>query len=68
MSWQWPAGAACGFLIALVTTPAGVSGALLLLLLPVQLSILRVPSPGRDPRGRRARFSTAGPLATALLE
>ncbi len=42
MSWQWPAGAACGFLIALVTTPAGVSGAVLLL--PVQLSVLRVPS------------------------
>jgi uncharacterized membrane protein YfcA len=42
MSWQWPVGAACGFLIALVTTPAGVSGAVLLL--PVQLSVLRVPS------------------------
>ena len=42
MSWQWPAGAACGFLIALITTPAGVSGAVLLL--PVQLSVLRVPS------------------------
>lgn len=42
MSWQWPLGAACGFLIALVTTPAGVSGAVLLL--PVQLSVLRVPS------------------------
>jgi uncharacterized membrane protein YfcA len=41
MSWQWPAGAACGFLIALVTTPAGVSGAVLLL--PMQLSVLRVP-------------------------
>jgi uncharacterized membrane protein YfcA len=36
------AGAACGFLIALITTPAGVSGAVLLL--PVQLSVLRVPS------------------------
>jgi uncharacterized protein len=43
MSWQWAAGAACGFVIALVTTPAGVSGAVLLL--PVQLSILNVPSP-----------------------
>jgi uncharacterized membrane protein YfcA len=40
MSWQWPAGAACGFLIALSQTPAGVSGAVLLL--PVQLSVLRV--------------------------
>jgi uncharacterized protein len=47
MSWQWPAGAACGFLIALVTTPAGVSGAVLLL--PVQLSLLRVPSPAVTP-------------------
>jgi hypothetical protein len=47
MSWQWPAGAACGFLIALVTTPAGVSGAVLLL--PVQLSVLRVASPAVTP-------------------
>ncbi len=47
MSWQWPAGAACGFLIAVVTTPAGVSGAVLLL--PVQLSVLRVPSPAVTP-------------------
>jgi hypothetical protein len=29
MSWQWPAGAACGFLIVLITTPAGVSGVFL---------------------------------------
>lgn len=47
MSWQWPIGAACGFLIALITTPAGVSGAVLLL--PVQLSVLRVPSPAVTP-------------------
>src|SRR5271167_3634469 len=47
MSWQWAAGAACGFLIALVTTPAGVSGAVLLL--PVQLSVLGVPSPAITP-------------------
>ncbi|MGO9760367.1 MAG: TSUP family transporter [Solirubrobacteraceae bacterium] len=47
MTWQWPAGAACGFLIALATTPAGVSGAVLLL--PVQLSLLRVPSPAVTP-------------------
>jgi uncharacterized membrane protein YfcA len=47
MSWQWPAGAACGFLVALLTTPAGVSGAVLLL--PVQLSVLRVPSPAVTP-------------------
>ncbi|HME04723.1 MAG TPA: sulfite exporter TauE/SafE family protein [Solirubrobacteraceae bacterium] len=47
MSWQWPVGGACGFLIALVTTPAGVSGAALLL--PVQLSVLGVPSPAVTP-------------------
>jgi hypothetical protein len=47
MSWQWPTGAACGFLIALMTTPAGVSGAVLLL--PVQLSVLRVPSAAVTP-------------------
>lgn len=42
MSWQWAVGGVCGFLIALITTPAGVSGAVLLL--PVQLSVLGVPS------------------------
>jgi len=47
MSWQWPLGAGCGFLIALLTTPAGVSGAVLLL--PVQLSVLGVPSPAVTP-------------------
>jgi uncharacterized membrane protein YfcA len=40
--WEWPVGAVCAFLLALVTTPAGVSGAVLLL--PIQLSILHVPS------------------------
>jgi uncharacterized protein len=40
MPWQWPVGALCAFALALVTTPAGVSGAVLLL--PVQLSVLRV--------------------------
>lgn len=43
MPWEWPVGAACAFLLALITTPAGVSGAVLLL--PVQLSILGTPSP-----------------------
>ena len=47
MPWEWPVGAACAFLVALVTTPAGVSGAVLLL--PVQLSILGVPSPAVTP-------------------
>jgi uncharacterized protein len=47
MSWQWPVGAAFGFVIAAITTPAGVSGAVLLL--PVQVSVLRVPSPAVTP-------------------
>lgn len=47
MPWQWPVGALCAFLVALVTTPAGVSGAVLLL--PVQLSLLHVPSPSVTP-------------------
>jgi uncharacterized protein len=47
MPWQWPVGALCAFLVALVTTPAGVSGAVLLL--PVQLSVLGVPSPAVTP-------------------
>src|ERR1700722_10511439 len=47
MPWEWPVGAFCAFLLALVTTPAGVSGAVLLL--PIQLSILHVPSPAVTP-------------------
>ena len=45
--WQWPVGAAVAFLLALATTPAGVSGAVLLL--PIQLSVLHVPSPSVTP-------------------
>jgi uncharacterized membrane protein YfcA len=45
--WQWPVGAICAFLVALVTTPAGVSGAVLLL--PIQISVLGVPSPAVTP-------------------
>jgi len=45
--WQWPVGAALAFLLALATTPAGVSGAVLLL--PIQLSVLHVPSPSVTP-------------------
>jgi hypothetical protein len=26
--WEWPIGALCAFLLALITTPAGVSGVL----------------------------------------
>jgi uncharacterized membrane protein YfcA len=47
MGWQLPAGAAIGFVIALATTPAGVSGAALLL--PVQVSVLDVASPAVTP-------------------
>jgi uncharacterized protein len=47
VSWEWPVGALCAFLLALATTPAGVSGAVLLL--PIQLSILHVPSPAVTP-------------------
>jgi uncharacterized membrane protein YfcA len=45
--WEWPIGALCAALIAFVTTPAGVSGAVLLL--PVQVSVLGVPSPAVTP-------------------
>jgi uncharacterized membrane protein YfcA len=38
---------ACGFVIALLTTPVGVSGAVLLL--PVQLDVLRIPNPSVTP-------------------
>ncbi len=47
MPWEWPVGALCAFLLALITTPAGVSGAVLLL--PIQLSVLHVPSPAVTP-------------------
>jgi uncharacterized protein len=47
MPWEWPVGMGCAFLLALVTTPAGVSGAVLLL--PIQLSVLHVPSPAVTP-------------------
>jgi len=47
MPWEWPVGAVCAFVLALIATPAGVSGAVLLL--PVQLSVLGVPSPAVTP-------------------
>ena len=47
MPWEWPVGGVCAFLLALVTTPAGVSGAVLLL--PLQLTVLHVPSPAVTP-------------------
>lgn len=61
MPWTWPVGAVCAFLIALVTTPAGVSGAVLLL--PVQVSVLKVPSPAVTPTNLLFNvFSTPGAL------
>jgi uncharacterized membrane protein YfcA len=64
----------CAFLVALVTTPAGVSGAVLLL--PVQLSVLGVPSPAVTPTnllfnvaavpGGLLRFRREGRLAGPL--
>jgi uncharacterized membrane protein YfcA len=61
MLWQWLLGAGCAFLLALVTTPAGVSGAVLLL--PVQVSVLGVPSPAVTPTNLLYNvFSTPGAL------
>src|SRR3989442_7151576 len=74
MPWEWPVGALCAFAVALVTTPAGVSGAVLLL--PLQLSILHVPSPAVTPTnllfnvtstpGGLARFHQEGRLRNGL--
>jgi uncharacterized membrane protein YfcA len=59
--WQWLLGWGCAFLLALVTTPAGVSGAVLLL--PVQISVLGVPSPAVTPTNLLFNvFSTPGAL------
>lgn len=44
---QWLLGATCAFVLAPLTTPADVSGAVLLL--PVQVSVLGVPSPAVTP-------------------
>jgi uncharacterized protein len=61
MHWQWPLGAACAFLLALITTPAGVSGAVLLL--PVQISVLGVAAPAVTPTNLLYNvFSTPGAL------
>jgi uncharacterized protein len=45
--WEWLLGALLAFILALLTTPAGVSGAVLLL--PIQVSVLGVPSPAVTP-------------------
>jgi len=61
MLWQWLLGAGCAFLLALVTTPAGVSGAVLLL--PVQVGVLGVASPAVTPTNLLYNvFSTPGAL------
>lgn len=79
MLWEWMVGAGCAFLLALITTPAGVSGAVLLL--PVQVSVLGVPSPAVTPTnllynvfatpGALIRFAREGrlraPLAALLV-
>ncbi|MBV9425139.1 MAG: sulfite exporter TauE/SafE family protein [Solirubrobacterales bacterium] len=74
MHWQWPVGACLAFLLAVVTTPAGVSGAVLLL--PIQLSVLHVPSPAVTPTnlifnvaatpGGLIRFAREGRLSGRL--
>ncbi len=52
MPWQWPVGAVCAFLLALITTPAGV---LLPLGLWLALGSQRLPRPvprrPREPAG-----------------
>ncbi|MFF3934722.1 TSUP family transporter [Streptomyces phaeofaciens] len=47
MDWTVPGGLAAGLLIATVTAPVGVSGAMFLL--PVQLSVFGVPNPAVTP-------------------
>ncbi len=75
MSWETGlAGFAAGLVISLVTAPVGVSGAVFLL--PVQLSILHVPSPAVTPTnllynvvagpGALARYRRAGGLGGPL--
>jgi uncharacterized membrane protein YfcA len=75
----WLAGGLIAFAVAAITTPAGLSGAVLLL--PVQVGLLGVPSPAATPtnliynvvatpgplaaHGRRRRLG--GPLARALM-
>ncbi|MEV0226472.1 sulfite exporter TauE/SafE family protein [Streptomyces sp. NPDC050704] len=47
MDWTWAGGLAAGLLIATVTAPVGVSGAVFLL--PIQLSVFGVPNPAVTP-------------------
>jgi uncharacterized protein len=74
MDWTVVAAVAFGLVIAVVTTPVGVSGAVFLL--PVQLSILGVPSPAVTPTnllfnvvavpGALLRYRRASSLRTPL--
>jgi uncharacterized membrane protein YfcA len=75
MGGDWILGAVLAFLIATATTPAGVSGAVFLL--PVQVSVLGVPSPAVTPTnllynvvstpGGLLRFAREGRLRGPLL-
>ncbi|MEU9916231.1 sulfite exporter TauE/SafE family protein [Streptomyces sp. NPDC051001] len=47
MDWTWAGGLAAGLLIATVTAPVGVSGAVFLL--PLQLSVFGLPNPAVTP-------------------
>lgn len=76
---DWLLGGVIAFLVTIVTTPAGVSGAVFLL--PVQVSVLHVPNPALTPTnllynvlstpGALARFARErrlrSPLTRALL-
>ncbi|KOU18380.1 membrane protein [Streptomyces sp. WM6349] len=73
--WTCLAGVAAGLLIAVVTAPVGVSGAVFLL--PVQLSVFGVPSPAVTPTnllynvvagpGALLRYRRGGALGTPLV-
>jgi uncharacterized protein len=77
MTGTWTAameGGLAGLMVAIVTTPAGVSGAVFLL--PIQLSILNVPSPAITPTnllfnvvavpGALLRYRRSGKLSSPL--
>lgn len=74
MTWDLAAGFAFGLTIAVLTSPVGVSGAVFLL--PLQMSVLHVPSPAVTPTnllynvvavpGALWRYRRAGTLRTDL--
>jgi len=57
MPWQWPVGALLAFALAVLTTPAGVSGAVLLFADPAERSAR--PSPAVTPTN--LLFNVAAP-------